>query len=60
MLRVAIVRVGGAGWASGVGEGEVSGVSVEGEEDVVVVEEAVEGLGGPTGEIDEGSGVGGR
>ncbi|PNX63360.1 hypothetical protein L195_g061588, partial [Trifolium pratense] len=28
MLRVAIVRVGGAGWASGGSNGEVSGVSV--------------------------------
>lgn len=47
MLRVAIVRVGagwanGACWASGVGDEEISGVSVEGEEDVVVVEEVGE------------------
>lgn len=40
MLRVAIVVVGGAGWANGVDDREVSGVAVEGEEDVVVVEEA--------------------
>ncbi|MCI71733.1 hypothetical protein A2U01_0092996, partial [Trifolium medium] len=39
MLRVAIVRVSGAGWASGVGDGDVLGVSIEGEEDIMVVEE---------------------
>ena len=42
MLRLAIVRVGSAGWASGVGDDEISGVSVDGEEDVVVVEEVGE------------------
>lgn len=40
MLRVTIVLVDGAVWASGVGGKEVLGVAVEGEEDVVVVEEA--------------------
>jgi hypothetical protein len=59
MLRVVIVRVGGAGWASGVGDGDVLGVSIEGEEDIMVVEEAGEGLCGPTGEIGGGSGIGG-
>jgi hypothetical protein len=57
MLWVAKVRVGGAGWASGVGDKEVSGISVEGEEDVGV--EEVEGVCGPTGRIDRGSGIGG-
>ncbi|MCI84647.1 hypothetical protein A2U01_0105925, partial [Trifolium medium] len=51
--------VGGAGWAGGVGDGEVSGVSPEGEEDATVVEEVGERLCGPTGEIDGASDIGG-
>lgn len=39
MLQVAIIQVGGASWANGVGDEEVSCVSMEEEQDVVVVEE---------------------
>jgi hypothetical protein len=56
MLRVAMVRVGGAGGAGGIGEGEVSGGSEDGEEDVEV------GVGeillDPIGKRDGGSGDG--
>jgi len=50
MLWVAMVRVGGAGGADGVGDGEVSGESIEVEEDVMVVVGEV--LGGLTMEGD--------
>lgn len=52
MLQVAIVAVGGAGWPSGICDGEVSCVAVEGEEGVMVVEEAGKELCGLVGDID--------
>ena len=54
MLRVAMVLVGGAGVAVGVGDGEVLGEFVEVEEDVMVGEV----LGGPIIEGDRWSGGG--
>jgi len=53
MLHVAIIQVSGAGWTSGVCDEEVSGVSMEGEDDVMVVEEVGEGLCDLVSEIDE-------